>query len=231
MNEMESLKALEEKIGYGFSDRELLKRALTHSSYANELQVGNKEDYERYEFLGDAVLELCVSDFLFKKNKGMKEGEMTKIRASYVCEPTLAICARSFGLQEHILLGKGEEIQGSRNRDSIISDVFEAVIGAIYLDGGLSQAKQFITLFVLKDIEKKSLFFDSKTQLQTLTQRAGQELKYEVISEEGPDHDKTYTVEVSIDGKAIASGRGSSKKHAQQSAAYEALIRLNKTEE
>ena len=226
MNETESLKALEEKIGYVFSDRELLRRALTHSSYANELQIGNKEDYERYEFLGDAVLELAVSDFLFKKNKGMKEGEMTKIRASYVCEPTLAICARSFGLQEHILLGKGEETQGSRNRDSIISDVFEAVIGAIYLDGGLSQAKQFIKSFVLKDIEKKRLFFDSKTQLQTLTQRAGQELKYEVVGEEGPDHDKSYTVEVAIDGKPIARGKGSSKKHAQQSAAYEALLVL-----
>ena len=226
MNETESLKALEEKIDYRFSDRELLKHALTHSSYANELQVGSREDYERYEFLGDAVLELTVSDFLFKKNKGMKEGEMTKIRASYVCEPTLAICARSFKLEEHILLGKGEEAQGSRNRDSIISDVFEAVIGAIYLDGGLSQARQFIKKFVLKDIDKKRLFFDSKTQLQTLTQRAGQELSYEVVGEEGPDHDKSYTVEVSIDKKPIARGKGSSKKHAQQSAAYEALLVL-----
>lgn len=231
MNEIESLKALEEKIGYKFSDRELLKRALTHSSYANELQVGSKEDYERYEFLGDAVLELTVSDFLFKKNKKMKEGEMTKIRASYVCEPTLAICARTFSLENHILLGKGEEAQGSRKRDSILSDVFEAVIGAIYLDGGLSQAKQFIKRFVLKDIDKKRLFFDSKTQLQTVTQRAGQELKYEVVGEEGPDHDKSYTVEVSIDGRAIATGKGSSKKHAQQSAAYEALLKLNEKEE
>ncbi|MBO6137122.1 MAG: ribonuclease III [Lachnospiraceae bacterium] len=231
MNETESLKALEEKIGYVFSDRELLKRALTHSSYANELQVGSKEDYERYEFLGDAVLELTVSDYLFRKNKGMKEGEMTKIRASYVCEPTLAICARSINLQEHMLLGKGEEAQGSRNRDSIISDVFEAVIGAIYLDGGLSQAKQFIKRFVLKDIDKKRLFFDSKTQLQTITQRAGQELRYEVVGEEGPDHDKSYTVEVIIDGKGVARGKGSSKKHAQQSAAYEALLILNEKEE
>ncbi len=227
MNEAQSLKSLEEKIGYSFKDRELLRCALTHSSYANELTVGRREDYERYEFLGDAVLELTVSDFLFRTKKGMKEGDMTKIRASYVCEPTLAICARSFELQEHILLGRGEELQGSRKRDSIVSDVFEALIGAIYLDGGLEEAGKFIKNFVLKDIEKKSLFFDSKTQLQTITQRAGQELTYEVVGEDGPDHDKVYTVEVRIDGKSVATGKGSSKKHAQQSAAYEALIILN----
>ncbi len=223
MDETSSLKALEEKIGYEFKHKELLQSALTHSSYANEILTGHREDYERYEFLGDAVLELTVSDYLFRNNLSFKEGEMTKLRASYVCEPTLAICAREFNLQEHILLGKGEEAQGNRQRDSIISDCLEALIGAVYLDGGLKSAREIVEKLVLKDIEKKSLFVDSKTQLQTLAQRAGKELRYEVVGEAGPDHDKTFTVEVLLDGKRISLGKGSSKKHAQQSAAYEAI--------
>lgn len=220
----------QKKIGYTFKDLSYLKLALTHSSYANEITIGNKksEYNERIEFLGDAVLELISSDYIYKNNETMNEGNMTKLRASIVCEPTLAICARQIGLEEYILLGKGEEATGGRKRDSIVSDAMESVIGAIYLDGGLASAKEFIHSFILNDLESKQLFYDSKTILQEYVQARNIEYSYELIGESGPEHDKIFEMAVIMDGKQISVGRGNSKKHAQQQAAYEAILKLRK---
>ncbi len=226
MNDRYPIEELEKRIGYSFRDKELLRTALTHSSYSNEAEGGRCEDYERQEYLGDAVLELTVSDNVFRNHPEMREGQMTSYRASIVCEPTLARCAREIGIPDHIRLGKGEDRNNSRNKDSIVSDVFEAVIGGIYLDGGIEEAQRFIAEFVLKDIEHKILFHDSKTQLQNLIQARGGTLEYTVTGERGPEHAKIYTVAVIIDGRAEATAEGSSKKHAEQKAAYEALKKL-----
>ncbi len=217
--------SLEAKIGYVFKDKNLLKSALAHSSYVNEMKINRIADYQRLEFLGDAVLEVTVSDFLYRNHPEMPEGDMTRLRSSLVCEPTLAFCARAFSLSDYILLGKGEEMQGSRYRDSIVSDIFEAIIGAIYIDGGMEPAALHIKKYVLTDIEHKQLFHDSKSRLQIMTQKTGDELSYEVIDESGPDHRKKYTVAVFINGEKIACGTGSSKKSAEQHAAYEALLK------
>ena len=158
-----SFEELENKIGYQFRNKALLKQALTHSSFANEQKINKYDDNERLEFLGDAILELVSSEFLFQENPQLPEGQLTKMRASMVCEPALAFCAREFGLEEYILLGKGEEMTGGRKKDSIVSDVMEAVIGALYLDGGFDTAYEFVKKFVLNDIENKQLFYDSKT--------------------------------------------------------------------
>ncbi len=224
MNITDGHKRLQETIGYIFKDEALLIRALTHSSYRNERQTA--KDYERLEFLGDAVLELTVSEFLYRDNPDMKEGEMTKMRASLVCEPTLAYCAKELSLKEYILLGKGEEKTGGRNRESIISDVFEAVIGALYLDGGLEIAVSFIKKYVLTDYRNKIEFRDSKTTLQEYVQEKGSEMDYVLVNEFGPDHNKKYTVNVLIDNVVMGEGTGSSKKRAEQRAAYEALKKL-----
>lgn len=162
-------------INYHFNDLNLLKNALTHSSYANEKKINKCKDNERLEFLGDAVLELTSSDYIYKNHEEMHEGNMTKLRASIVCEPTLAMCAREIGLDKYIMLGKGEELTGGRTRDSIISDALEAVIGSIYLDGGFANAKEFVSSFVLNDLDNKKLFFDSKTILQEVVQSMGKE--------------------------------------------------------
>ena len=217
--------SLEAKIGYVFKDKNLLKSALAHSSYVNEMKINRIADYQRLEFLGDAVLEVTVSDFLYRNHPEMPEGDMTRLRSSLVCEPTLAFCARAFSLSDYILLGRGEEMQGSRYRDSIVSDIFEAIIGAIYIDGGMEPAALHIKKYVLTDIEHKQLFHDSKSRLQIMTQKTGDELSYEVIDESGPDHKKKYTVAVFINGEKIACGTGSSKKSAEQHAAYEALLK------
>lgn len=217
---------IEKRIGYRFRDSRLIISALTHSSYRNEQQY--IKDYERLEFLGDAVLELTVSDFLFRDNPDMKEGEMTKLRAALVCEPTLAYCAREFGLSDYILLGKGEEKTGGRGRESIISDVFEAVIGAIYLDGGLEKAKEHIKKYVLNDYRNKAGFSDSKTTLQEYVQERNSRLQYVLTGETGPDHNKKYEVNVLVDDEIMGSGQGSSKKRAEQMAAYEALKKFQK---
>ncbi len=221
----EELGKLEEKIAYRFQDSSLLRQALTHSSYANEMKVNRYGDYERLEFLGDAVLELVSSDFLYRERQETAEGDLTKLRASMVCEPALAYCAREFGLEQYIFLGKGEEATGGRNRDSIVSDVMEALIGAIYLDGGIGAASAFIHRFVLSDLENKQLFYDAKTILQELVQRGNEgELRYELVKEEGPAHDKTFQVEAFVGGKKVGCGSGHSKKAAQQKAAYQALL-------
>lgn len=221
----EEFDVLEEKIGYWFRDRKLLRQALTHSSYANEMKINRFDDYERLEFLGDAVLELVSSDFLFRERGETAEGDLTKLRASMVCEPALAYCAREFSLERFILLGRGEEATGGRGRDSIVSDVMEALIGAIYLDGGLEEASTFIHRFVLSDLENKQLFYDAKTILQEIVQKenAG-ELHYELVREEGPQHDKVFEVEAYVGEKKVGEGSGHSKKAAQQQAAYRALL-------
>ena len=214
--------------------RTLLKQAMTHSSYANEHRAQHMKDNERLEFLGDAVLEVISSEFLFKEYPEMPEGDLTKLRASIVCEPTLALCARDLNLGEYLLLGKGEERTGGRGRDSIVSDAMEAFIGAIYLDGGFANAKEFIDRFIMKDIEHKKLFYDSKTILQEIVQRdhKGEEITYQLIGEEGPDHNKKFVVDLLIGGKVEGQGSGRTKKAAEQEAAYHTIIKWKgKTDE
>ncbi len=226
------LEELEERIGYRFRDRDLLRQALTHSSFANEQKINKLKDYERLEFLGDAVLELISSEFLFRRNPQMPEGKLTRLRASMVCEPALAFCARELELGEYVLLGRGEEVTGGRKRDSITSDVMEALIGALYLDGGISAADSFVHRFVLSDLENKILFFDSKTVLQEMLQAQGiAGLSYELKGESGPDHDKQFLVEAVLRQKTIGRGQGHTKKAAEQQAAYEAILFLRGTKE
>ncbi|MCR4705763.1 MAG: ribonuclease III [Lachnospiraceae bacterium] len=227
MNLEEKVHALEERIGYRFHEPILLKQALTHSSYANEMKINKWQDYERLEFLGDAVLELVSSDFLFKEHPEKPEGQLTKLRSSMVCEPALAYCARDIDLGQFIFLGKGEDATGGRYRESITSDVMEAIIGAIYLDGGIEEAKRFIDRFVLSDLENKQLFYDSKTILQEHVQKTSKgQLHYEVLSESGPEHDKVFHAGVFIDDRMIGEGEGRTKKAAEQQAAYRALLSI-----
>lgn len=220
---------LEKIIGYAFKNKDLLEQALTHSSYSNENRRMKWQSNERLEFLGDAVLELSVSNYLFEKYPEMAEGELTKLRASIVCEPTLALCSRQIGLGGQLLLSKGEENTGGRNRDSITSDAMEALIGAIYCDGGFEPARDFIDRFILQDIDKKKLFYDSKTILQEILQRdGGAEPEYEITGESGPAHDKYFTAAVKFGGKVIGEGEGHTKKAAQQAAAYHAIVSMKR---
>lgn len=224
-----TIEELERRIGYHFQDKRLLKQALTHSSFANEQKINKLKDYERLEFLGDAVLELVSSDFLFHENPQMPEGKLTKLRSSMVCEPALAYCARDLELGQYMLLGKGEEATGGRQRDSITSDAMEAVIGALYLDGGFQAAHDFIHRFVLSDLEDKILFYDSKTVLQEMIQTDNAcQFGYELKGEAGPDHNKEFLVDAVLNGAVIGSGRGRTKKAAEQQAAYEAILHLRK---
>ena len=223
-----NLSVFMQTIGYDFKDISLLEVALTHSSYANEQKKGNCCDNERMEFLGDAVLELSSSDYIYKNHSEMAEGKMTRLRASIVCEPTLALCARAIKLDTFIRLGKGEELTGGRSRDSIVSDACEAVIGAIYLDGGFANAKEFVKSFILNDLESKQLFYDSKTILQEVVQAAHKEVVYEIIGESGPEHDKDFIASAKVDGMFHVTAKGHTKKHAEQHAAYEALVELKK---
>lgn len=222
-----TLKILEERIGYHFQNIALLKQALTHSSFTNEQKINKTKNYERLEFLGDAVLELVSSEFLFKANPDVTEGELTKMRAAMVCEPSLAFCARDLELGQFMLLGKGEENTGGRTRESITSDAMEAVIGAIYLDGGMEHAKAFIDRFILSDLEDKQLFYDSKSNLQELIQgKLKKEFHYELLEESGPEHDKTFKVEIFMEEESLGKGSGRTKKAAEQQAAYKALLLL-----
>lgn len=224
---MRDWKEIEEKIGYRFRDHSLLMTALRHSSYTNEHRMSRLECNERLEFLGDAVLELASSEFLFQNDPQMPEGELTRLRASLVCEPTLALCARQIDLGEYLSMGKGEEITGGRGRDSIVSDALEALIGAIYLDGGFANAKEFIRRFVLNDIEHKKLFFDSKTIFQEMVQgNLPGEISYRLAGEEGPDHNKTFLAQVWVGKECFGEGKGHSKKAAEQAAAYHAICRM-----
>ncbi len=228
MDEKYSTDKLEERIGYVFRDKDLLRQALTHSSYANERKINKVKDYERIEFLGDAVLEMISSEYLYNSRSEMSEGQLTRTRAAMVCEPSLAACARDLSLDRYILLGKGEEMTGGRSRDSIISDVMEALIGAVYLDGGFERAGEFIHRFVLSDLEDKALFYDAKSILQEEMQKDGGDIRYVLVGESGPEHDKSFFVEVYQGDVLLGSGSGHNKKAAQQKAAYEALLRLKK---
>ncbi len=219
---------LEQKIGYCFTDKELLENALRHSSYANEHKKNHLKDNERLEFLGDAVLELSSSEYLYRHYPKMKEGEMTKLRASIVCEPTLAQCAAAIELGSFLRLGRGEEQTGGRHRDSVVSDAMEALIGAIFLDGGFTNAKEFVNRFILNGAEHKKLFFDSKTILQEIVQSSfkGEVMSYHLLREEGPEHDKTFVVQLFIGEKGFEEGRGRTKKSAEQEAAYRTMMIL-----
>lgn len=225
----EQLIELQNKIGYQFRNKELLVSALMHSSYTNEKNLPKHQCNERLEFLGDAVLELISSEFLFFLHEKTPEGQLTKLRASMVCEPSLAFCAREISLGNYLLLGKGEEVTGGRKRDSVTSDALEALIGAIYLDGGFASAKEFIHRFVLNDLEHKQLFYDSKTILQEIVQgEHGEHLAYQLVNEEGPDHNKSFTVAVYIGDDFYGEGTGRTKKAAEQQAAYQAILKLRK---
>lgn len=213
---------------YTFKNKKYLEMALTHSSYANEHRINRLNDNERLEFLGDAILEAVTSDFLYTTFPEMPEGELSKLRASLVCEQSLAQCARNINLGEYILLGKGEERCGGRDKESLISDALEALVGAIYLDGGLEAARIFILKNILDNIEQKQLFYDSKTVLQEFIQaRYSEKLRYELISSEGPEHSKTFNVQALLGEDPIGAGTGKSKKSAEQAAAYDAIKRLN----
>lgn len=226
-----NLKELEHRIGYTFQDFALLKKAMSHSSYVNEEHLPKYECNERLEFLGDAVLELVSSEFLFFEHPTTPEGELTKTRASMVCEPALAFCAREIELGEYLLLGKGEDATGGRKRESVTSDAMEALIGAIYVDGGFANAKEFINRFILKDLENKKLFYDSKTILQEMIQsRMEGSLTYELVGEEGPDHAKTFHVRAWIGEKPAGLGQGRTKKAAEQMAAYKTILMLQEKE-
>ena len=225
----QKLLELQYKIGYRFKDRELLVSAMMHSSYTNEKHLPKYKCNERLEFLGDAVLELISSEFLFFSDRKRPEGELTKMRASMVCEPSLAYCAREINLGDYLLLGKGEIVTGGKDRDSVTSDALEALIGAIYLDGGFASAKEFIMKFVLNDLENKKLFYDSKTILQEIVQgNFSESITYQLIGEEGPDHNKSFFVEVFIGDQSYGKGFGRTKKAAEQAAAYQAILELHK---
>ena len=226
---MENLdKNLEEfqgKIRYYFNDKELLIEALSHSSYANEKRKGRNSN-ERLEFLGDSVLSIVVSQYLFEHFTHLPEGELTKIRASLVCEKSLYEFAKQIDLGEHILLGKGEENTGGRERVSILADAFEAVIAAVFLDGGLEAARRHILKFITKDIDdrKPVSFSDHKTILQEIIQKNPEEkVEYKLVGQSGPDHNKAFKVQVRLNSNVIGTGIGRSKKEAEQMAAKEAL--------
>ena len=227
MKNNKKLMELQTKTGYTFQNFDLLVNAMTHSSYANEHKISYVGNNERLEFLGDAVLELTSSEFLFNKYPNTPEGELTKKRASMVCEPTLALCAKDLSLGSYLLLGKGEEATGGRERDSIVSDAMEALIGAIYLDGGFANAKEFIWKFILNDIESKRLFYDSKTTLQEIIQgRYEEDVHYVLVREEGPDHNKSFYMQVVLGNEVLGEGCGHTKKAAEQQAAYCAIKKI-----
>lgn len=219
------MEVLEKKLGYKFNNIKLLENALTHSSYANEVRNGYKSN-ERLEFLGDSVLSIVVADHLFKNFKTIPEGDLTKLRASLVCEKSLCAFSRSIDLGKFLLLGKGEEKGGGRERDSILADAFEAVLAAIYLDGGMEKASEFVLRFVLPELEHKEAgcFKDYKTALQEIIQRNPEEVvTYILKGESGPDHDKVFEVEVHLNSNVIGVGKGKNKKQAEQMAAKQAL--------
>lgn len=220
-----------EIIEYRFQNPALLKQAFTHSSYANERKINRIGDYERLEFLGDAVLEMITSHALLQKYPKKHEGELSKLRSSLVCEYCLAQCARDLHYPDFVLLSKGERQTGGANRDSLLCDLFEAVLGAIYLDGGLQPATEYVEKFLLSDIENKRLFYDAKTNLQELVQKLELgELSYVLLDEQGPDHNKHFIVQVEINGKPYGTGDGQNRKNAEQKAAYAAILAL-KTKE
>ena len=217
---------LEEKLGYVFQDPALLENALTHSSYANESR-GRCTSNERLEFLGDSVLGMVVADHLYRTHPDMPEGELTRTRAALVCEESLVEVARDLGLGDYLRLGKGEEGCGGRHRPSIQADAVEAVLAAVYLDGGIGSARKIIQRYVLARSQQHTPPHDYKTALQELVQReSGQVLAYRLVEEKGPDHAKEFSVEVELNGTTLGFGQGHSKKEAEQMAAKAAIAAL-----
>ena len=222
------IKDLEEAIGYHFGNISLLQNALTHSSYANERWHNSLLSNERLEFLGDSILGMLVAEYLFRSFPDRPEGELTRMRADMVCDKTLAAVAKEIHLGDHLLLGHGEEQGGGRCRDSILADAMESVIAACFLDGGMEAAQRFIRRFILVEVPVTKLHnADYKTQLQELVQqKRNQVLSYGLSGESGPDHDKQFEVEVSLNGHIVGKGTGSSKKRAEQDAARAAIEQL-----
>lgn len=223
------LDSFEERIGYRFSERDLLTRALTHKSHSHESRNRDLQDNETFEFLGDSVLGFVIGDILFRKYPTLDEGALSKMKAYLVSASILAQKARQFDMGEVLLLGVGEERSGGRNKDSLLANVFEALVAAVFLDGGLEPARTLIETSFAEDLRKIDaddlLFHDFKTALQEIAQGRGYPLpEYSVVEEIGPDHDKTFVVEVKLTNQIIAAGRGSSKKEAQQKAAQQALL-------
>ncbi len=219
------MEALEKNLNYQFNNKELLLNALTHSSYANEARRGITSN-ERLEFLGDSVLSVIVADYLYKNFASLPEGELTKLRASLVCEKSLCSFSRELQIGKFLRLGKGEEKNGGKERDSILADAFEAVLAAMYLDGGIEVARKHVMRFILDELKHTDdeVFKDYKTALQEIIQRNPEEsVSYFLTDEKGPDHDKVFTVEVRLNSNVIGTGKGKSKKQAEQMAAKQAL--------
>lgn len=226
----ECIEELEKIAGYCFKNKKNLLLALTHSSYANEKRNEGLSSNERLEFLGDAVLNIVISDYIYKNRPKLSEGEMSKTRASIVCESALMKCAENIKLGSFIMLGRGEENTGGRQRASILSDAFEALIGAIYIDGGLEEASKFIFKAMeelISHMDKSEVFIDYKTNLQEVIQKDGEEkISYQILEEKGPDHNKEFIVQLTVGDKVMGSGSGKSKKEAEQNAAKAALAKL-----
>ena len=216
---------LEEILGYTFKDKSLLDTAFTHKSFSNE-SVDDCASYERFEFLGDAILEYVTSKELFLEYPEKSEGELTKLRASLVCEYTLSQITKALGFGDYLFLSHGEDIMGGKNRPSILCDIFESVLGAVYLDGGMEEAEKYIKKFLLSDIESKSTFYDAKSILQEYAQGEGMKLDYRLISTTGPEHNRVYNVVARLDGEEYEEGSGPTKKMAEQVAAHETINRL-----
>ncbi len=224
------IQMLQELMDYKFKDRSFLIRALTHSSYSNENKKEKLKNNERLEFLGDSVLGLIISEYLFSHYANLEEGQLTKIRAKIVCEASLGSASKALKLGEFMLFGRGEELTGGRERTSILSDAFEALIAAIFLDGGMEEARAFVLRrldAVIKDAVEGKLFVDYKTRLQEVIQiQKGNRIKYEIVREEGPDHSKIFYTEVRLNDVTIGVGSGHSKKESEQEAAKHGLKRL-----
>ena len=222
------IKDLESAIGYQFKNISLLQNALSHSSYANERYHNSLMSNERLEFLGDSILGMLVAEHLYRNFPDRPEGELTRMRADMVCERTLASVANTLSLGQHLLLGKGEDAGGGRNRNSILADAVESVIAACYLDGGMDAAIAFVQKFILVNVPvTKMHHVDYKTALQELVQqKKDQKLSYVLVGQSGPDHDKQFTVELTLNGRKVGLGVGSSKKRAEQMAACEAIKKL-----
>lgn len=221
------MKTLEERLEYQFKNRSLLENALTHSSYANEHRDAGMSSNERLEFLGDSILGMVVADHLYREHPQMPEGELTRTRAAMVCEGSLFEVARALELGKYLRLGKGEDAGGGRERPSILADATEALLAAVYLDGGIAQARRLIRTLILGNEEEMSASRDYKTALQELVQReSGRKLTYRLVGEEGPDHAKRFSVEVELNGVTVGAGEGRTKKAAEQNAAKAAIAKL-----
>ena len=233
MKEIQTLsKILKEKFDISFNNKALLMEAMTHSSYANEHKEMKGIYNERIEFLGDAVLELTISDWLFRQFPHFQEGQLTKLRAQIVCEDSLSLLAKECSLNKYLLLGKGETLSGGREKPAILCDVFEAFIGALYLDKGVNEVQRFLNLVVIPKIKngRYELITDFKTELQEYLQQNGTvHIRYELIKEEGPSHDKIFTVQLIVDGKKYKTASGKTKKAAEQMAAKLTMEELTKS--